>query len=63
MGLNTPLMRVLPFAIDDAESNVFVWRSGGKVEKHCLIITGFLHNLVSRSLRLVDEIRVEDVKL
>jgi len=56
-------MRKFPFSVYNSEGNVFVRRSSTELEDDGLIIARLLDNLVGRCLRLVDKIRVEDVKL
>lgn len=56
-------MRELPFAVDDPERDVFVWRASAEVQKHRLVVAGLLDDLVCRRLRLVDEVGIEDIEL
>ena len=56
-------MRKFPLAIDNAERDVFVGRPGAEVEQHGVVVSRLLDNLVRRSLRFVDKVRIEDVEL
>ena len=58
-----PFVRELPFAIDNSERDVFVWRPCHKVQEDRILVTRLLDDLVRRRLGLVDEIWVEDVEL
>lgn len=53
---------MLPFAIDDPEGNVLVWWARPELDQYCILGTRFLNNLISRCLRLVDKIWVEQVE-
>lgn len=56
-------MRVFPISVDNTECDVFIWRPGREVQENGLVIAGFFHNLIGGSLRLVNEIRIEDIEL
>ena len=56
-------MRVFPFAVYYAESNIFIGRAGSKVEQYGVFIPGLFDNFIGGSLRLVDKIRIEDIEL
>ena len=56
-------MRVLPFAVDHPESDIFVRRASSEVKQHCVVVPRFLDNLIRWRLGFIDEIGVEDVKL
>jgi hypothetical protein len=56
-------MRVFPFAVDNTESNVFVGWSSCEVQKHSIVISGFLDDFVCRCFGFVDEIWIEYVEL
>ena len=61
--LALPLMRIFPFTIDNAKSDVFVWRSRSKMQQDGIKVTFFADNLVCRSSGFVNKVRVEDIEL
>jgi hypothetical protein len=56
-------MREFPFAIDDSERNIFIWRTSTEVQKHGFVVPRLLDNLVCRRLGFVDKVRIKDIKL
>ena len=56
-------MRVFPVSVDDTECDVFIWRPSREVQKNCIVIARFFHDLIARRLRLVNEIWIKDVEL
>ena len=61
--LVSSLMRELPFAVDNPERNVLVWRARLELDQHRVLGARLLDNLVRRRLGLVDKIRVKQVEL
>ena len=58
-----PFVRELPFAVDDSESDVFVWGARTEMQQYGLIVARFFDNPVRRGFRFINEIGVEDVEL
>lgn len=56
-------MRILPISVNDPEGNVLVGRPSTELQDDRLIISWLFDNLIGRSLRLVNEIWIEDVEL
>ena len=56
-------MRVLPISVDNPEGNVLIGGSSTELQDDRLIISWLFDNLISRRLRFVNEIWIEDVEL
>lgn len=61
-ALEASFTRAIPFAIDDFERDILVWRTGMKANDAKLIRVRRLEEELRR-LRSVDEVGVKDVKL
>lgn len=55
-------MRELPFAIDNAERDVLVWRPSGEPQQDRVVVSGLANNFVGRCDGFVDEVGVEDIE-
>jgi hypothetical protein len=53
-------VRILPFLVDDPESEIFVWRSDLEVQDACIIVAWFALGPVRRRFRDVHQIRAEN---
>ena len=60
--LEALLVRILPFLVDDPESEIFVWRSDLEVQDTCIVIAWFALDPVRGRFRNVDQIWAEDGK-
>ena len=59
-----PLVAVFPLFVDDLKSDILVWWSSRDFQQTGFCIWGPIRfNSVRRSLRTIDEIGIEDVKL
>jgi hypothetical protein len=56
-------VRIFPFTVNDAKCNVFIRRTSGKVQEDSFLVIRILDDLVCWGFGLVDEIRIEDIKL
>ena len=56
-------MRVFPVTIDDPERDVFVWGPSSEPQETSILVPWFFDDPIRRCLRLVNEVRIEDIEL
>lgn len=56
-------MRKFPLPIDNAECNVFIWRTSAEVKKDSFVVSRLFDDLIRRSFGFVDEVWVKYIEL